>query len=151
MIEAIKIISFIWILFLLLQLLSKLTSYNYIERLSKFTRSLFENHWVLLREYAKKTEKETQILPNHKTVMKTHVVNRTKYQLRNNINRHFNFWSTWNWMRHLSDGKKLQIEKNKNWKVKFFETISIKTFKDIRYKHFFLPLYLCLPSVTTLY
>ena len=57
MIEAIKIISFIWILFLLLQLLSKLTSYNYIERLSKFTRSLFENHWVLLREYAKKNRK----------------------------------------------------------------------------------------------
>ena len=55
-------------------------------------------------------------------------------------------------MRHLSDGKKLQIdEENKNWNVKFFETISIKTFKDIRYKHFFLPLYLCLPSVTTLY
>ena len=55
-IEAIKIVSFIWILFLLFRLKSILIQQKLYWMIDNFTRFLIENHWdLLLREYAKKT------------------------------------------------------------------------------------------------
>ena len=65
----------------------------------------------------KRTEKETQILTTHKTLMKTHNVEQTYQLLGYNIYRLVSFWNTWNWMGPLSGEKKLQVdEKNKKLK-----------------------------------
>ena len=54
-----------------------------------FTWASFENHWdILLRELAKRRQKETQLLTIPKIIMKLHIVQQTEQELRHNINKH---------------------------------------------------------------
>ena len=53
------------------------------------TWASFENHGdVLLREFAKGRQKETQILTTDKIIIKTHIAQQKKQQLRHNIVKH---------------------------------------------------------------
>ena len=56
---------------------------NYTKILNKIVWATFENHWdLLLREYEKIREKETQMLTPLKSLMETHIVRQSKAQLR---------------------------------------------------------------------
>ena len=67
----------------LFQLLFEITQ-NYTERFNNFSLPTFENHWdLLLRECAKRREKETQIPEN----FRENTYCPKKHQLRHNMHR----------------------------------------------------------------
>ena len=91
-IEAIKIIIYFVRTVLFFQLLFIINQLKYTEWLQMSTWASFENSWGCFYEIVLKTrEKRTNILNNNKTFMKTHIVIQTKFQLRHNIDWHFNF------------------------------------------------------------
>ena len=60
-------------------------------------------------------EKKKHTNATHKTLMKTHIVQQTKLQLRHYISRHVSFSNTRKYMGPLNDEIMLQVEeKNKN-------------------------------------
>ena len=62
---------------------------------------------------SEKKRKKTQIVTNHKTFMKTYIVQPTKHQLQHNMNGQVNFRIT---KKPLNDEIKLQIDENINRK-----------------------------------
>ena len=70
---------------------------------------------MLLLKIAKRRKKETHIVTAHKIFVKTHIVQQTKHQLRQKINRNVNFGTKRIWMGPLNDENTPQVdEKNKN-------------------------------------
>ena len=62
--------------------------------------------------------KEEKNTPLTLLLMKTHIVQQTKHQVRHNVGKHVDFTNAWNCMEPLNGENKLQIDKkdNKNWK-----------------------------------
>ena len=79
-----------------------------------FTWASFENHWdVLLREFAKRRQKETQILTTDKSNYENAYYTTKKQQLRHNIIKRLNFF-TRRWMGLLNEENKLQVDEKNN-------------------------------------
>ena len=91
---------------------------------------------IFFSESAKRREKETQILTNHKTYMTTHIVQQTKHQLRHDFNGKVVFELQWIG-RNLSmmriNYKLTKRTKTEEYK-KSSKTNNIMNFKTIRYK-----------------
>ena len=88
-----------------------------------FTWASFENRWIkLLREFAKRRQKETQILTTHKIFIKMHIVQLKKQQIRHIINKHVKKLITRKRMVPLNDENKLQVDKNKKRTEKLKKT-----------------------------
>ena len=80
-----------------------------------FSCDLFENHWVvLLREFTKRRQRETQISTTHKVFTKTHIVQQTKQSLQQNIIQHVEYWISRRQIRALNDENKLHVDKKNN-------------------------------------
>ena len=80
-----------------------------------FNWAKFQNHWdLLLSEYAKRREKETQKVTAQKAFI-NHILLNKKHQFRHVISGQVKFWFTKNWMQALNNENKLEVdEKKKN-------------------------------------
>ena len=91
------------------------------KRLQRKNKGQINRKHNFFSECGKRREKETQILANHNTFMKTHIVQQTKHQLRNDISEKMVF--ELQGMEPLIDEYNLQVDKkNKKGKIlKVFE------------------------------